>query len=373
MRLLYVALTENDTIRGVERYALELCRALATGHRDELTITLLCGKWQRYFDELAACGVPVVHADCANNKASRHAFLMCRIRSLSRAFDHVHYGNLLPFVMPNAVPSTMTIHDVAEYALPGKYSPVQRMYRRIVGWCATRFVDRIFADSEFTKAEIHRYLEVAPDRIEVIYPGVDHFRETEHVAETSAGRFFLYDGVLEETKGADTVILAFDSLRNDPDAGDVRLLLVGRPGNAYARLKSKIDGKRIVHFGYRDDASLKALIKSALAVVLVSRYEGFGLPAVEAYMLNDTIIASRGNSLGEVTRGYAYNVDETSVDAVAAAMRDVLTGHHPRPALSREAVIATFSWASAARKTLNALTTDIPRNRAPKCQSTSAP
>jgi glycosyltransferase involved in cell wall biosynthesis len=356
MRLLYVALTENDTVRGVERYALELNRALATHHGDEVEITLLRGPWQGYFDELRACGVQLLDAPCANRKPSRHAWLMTRLRGLSRGFDHVHYGNLLPFVVPNAVASTMTIHDVAEYALPGKYSRVQRAYRKAIGRCATRLAARLFADSEFTKSELQRHLGVAPERIEVVYPGVDHFRPRAAAAappEAAGGRYFLYFGVLEETKGADTAVLAFDRLRDDPAAAGVRLLLVGRPGNAWPRLQPMIDGQRIVHVGHRDDATLARFIAGALAVVFVSRYEGFGLPAVEAYMHNDTVIASRGNSVGEITRGFAFNVDETSVDAVAGAMRAVLAGTQPRPAMAREAVLARFAWANAARQALD--------------------
>jgi glycosyltransferase involved in cell wall biosynthesis len=356
MRLLYVALTENDTVRGVERYALELCRALATQHGDLVEITLLRGAWQRYFDELRDHGVRLVDAPCANRKPSRHAWLMTRLRGMSREFDHVHYGNLLPFVVPNAVPSTMTIHDVAEYALAGKYSGVQRAYRKAIGRCATRLASRLFADSEFTKSEIRRYLGVAPERIDVIYPGVDHFRPRAAGApppEAAGGPYFLYFGVLEETKGADTAVLAFDRLRDDPAAAGVRLLLVGRPGNAYGRLRPMIDGHRVVHVGHRDDATLQRFVAAALAVIFVSRYEGFGLPAVEAYMLNDTVIASRGNSVGEITRGFAFNVDETSIDAVADAMRAVLAGTQPRPAIGRDAVLARFSWARAARQALD--------------------
>jgi glycosyltransferase involved in cell wall biosynthesis len=362
IRLLYIGLTENETIRGAERYALELCRALSTNHRGEVEVSLLCGRWQRYFEELAGCGVLLMTAPCSNTKASRHLYLMTRIRSLSRRFDHVHYGNLMPFLVRNATPSTMTIHDVAEYALAGKYSPIQRTYRRMVGWCATRLANRIFADSEFTRSEIQRFLGVSNERIEVVYPGVDHFRARTEPAtglDAEMGRYFLYFGVLEETKGVDTAILAFDRLRDDPAAADVRLLLVGRPGNAYPKLRSLIDGKRIVHFGHREDATLQQLIKSALAVVFVSRYEGFGLPAVESYMLNDTVIASRGNSVGEITRGFAFNVDETSIDAVADAMRTVLAGRQPRPSVSRDSVLTRFSWAKAANQALESLRSEI--------------
>ena len=367
LRVLFVALTENETVRGVERYALELARALATRYSREVEVTLLCGAWQRYFHELERIGVRLLVAPVKNSRPSRHFFLLLRMRRLSGAFDLVHYGNLMPIAISNKVASTMTVHDVAEYAMPRKYSLRQRAYRRLVGWCAVRRVARLVADSEFSRGEIHRYLGVPLDCITVIYPGVDHFRTLPKPRPLPAPEpYFLYYGVIEETKGADTAVLAFRRLLTDRSARDARLVLIGRPGNAYERLKPLIDGDRIIHLGYLDDPVLQQYIVGALAVVFVSRYEGFGLPALEAYMLNDTVIASAGNSVGEVSRDFAYAVDENSIDAVADAMRSVLAGRQPKPRLSRDAVHARYSWARAAEQILTLFLTSAGQAVAPR-------
>jgi len=359
LQLLYVALTENGELRGVERYALELVRELATQHRDVVRVTLLCGEWQGYFRALEPLGVSIAIAPCRNTRASRHLFLFSRMRGYSVGFDLVHYGNLMPIAMPNRAPSTMTIHDVAEYAISDKYSVTQRVYRRVVGWLATRIVRHVLTDSEFSRGEIVRYLGTDPSHVTVVYPGVDHFRRRAGGTDMPPlpSRYFLYYGVLEETKGADTAILAFNVLRDDPLARDVALVLIGRPGNAYERLKHLIDGSRITHFGHLPDAALQACIERALAVVFVSRYEGFGLPAVESYMLNDNVIASSGNAVGEVTRGFAWQVDESSVEAVANAMRSLLAGERPLRTMDREQVLAKFAWSDAARRALAVFST----------------
>ncbi|HEY2817051.1 MAG TPA: glycosyltransferase family 1 protein [Casimicrobiaceae bacterium] len=370
LRLLYVALTENDQVRGVERYALELVRQLATQHAAEIRITLLCGAWQSYFRVLEPLGVEIVVAPCRNSRASRHAFLLTRLRGQSAGFDLVHYGNLMPIAIPNRAPSTMTIHDVAEYAIARKYSLFRVLYRRIIGWLAARIVVHVLTDSEFSRNEIAFHLGIDRKRVTVIYPGVDHFRRHADVKEMPQlpKRYFLYYGVIEETKGADTAILAFNALRDDPLARDVALVLVGRPGNAYERLRALIDGRRIVHVGHLDDAALQRCIEGALAVVFVSRYEGFGLPAVESYMLNDTVIASSGHSVGEIARGFAWLVDENRQDAVTAAMRGVLMGERPTRTLDRDAVQRRFSWSDAARRALTVFNAHA-RSRA-TCEAT---
>jgi glycosyltransferase involved in cell wall biosynthesis len=115
-------------------------------------------------------------------------------------------------------------------------------------------------------------------------------------------------------------------------------------------LRPLIDGHRIIYLGFLDDADLRQYIRRALAVVFVSRYEGFGFPAVESYMLNDTVIASTGNSVGEISRDFAFLVDETSVDAVADAMRAVLSGTQPHPRLSRDEICAKYTWGETARQ-----------------------
>jgi glycosyltransferase involved in cell wall biosynthesis len=354
LRLLYVALTENDQVRGVERYALELVRALATHHGDTVQVTLLCGEWQSYFRALEPLGVTIAIAPCRNTRRSRHLFLLTRLRSYSGEFDLVHYGNLMPVAMPNRVPSTMTIHDVAEYAIARKYSLGQRTYRRMVGWLASRIVKHVLTDSNFSRSEIGRYLGINAARVTVVYPGVDHFRRRAESSSIPAlpERYFLYYGVLEETKGADTAILAFNALRDDALARNVGLVLIGRPGNAYERLKHLIDGTRIVHYGHLPDAVLQECVKRALAVVFVSRYEGFGLPAVESYMLNDNVIASSGNAVGEITRGFAWQVDEDSIDAVAGAMRALLAGKSAPRTLERQQVLEQFAWRGTALQAL---------------------
>jgi glycosyltransferase involved in cell wall biosynthesis len=354
LRLLYVALTENDQVRGVERYALELVRHLAMQHAGEIRITLLCGAWQSYFRALEPLGVEVVVAPCRNSRASRHAFLLTRLRGRSIGFDLVHYGNLMPIALPNRAPSTMTIHDMAEYAIARKYSRFRIVYRRVIGWLAARIVVHVLTDSEFSRNEIALYLGIDRERITVVYPGVDHFRRHASASEMPSlpKRYFLYYGVIEETKGADTAILAFNALRDDPLARDVSLVLVGRPGNAYERLRDLIDGRRIIHLGHLDDTALQRCIEGALAVVFVSRYEGFGLPAVESYMLNDTVIASSGHAVGEIARGFAWLVDENRQEAVTDAMRGVLRDERPTRTLDRDAVQSKFSWSNAARRAL---------------------
>ena len=365
LHVLFVALTENDTMRGVERYALELVRALATGHSGEVRVTVLCGSWQGYFNELRALGVEILVAPTRNRKSSRHAFLLTRMRALSRRFDLVHYGNLLPMGLPNRVPSTMTIHDVAEYALRGKYSAPRALYRQLVGLRARHSTMEIAADSMFTRDEIVRHLRMKPERISVIYPGVGHFRDLAPEARMDPGYpYFLYYGVIEATKGADTAVHAFKRLVDEGSAGEFRLLLIGRKGNAFARLSPLIDGQLIVHLGFQEDARLQAYIRGAAAVIFVSRYEGFGLPAVEAYMLNDHIIASQGNSVGEVTRGFALQVDENSVEALLEALRAVCKGRAPLPALSRTSVLERFSWSRAAEQMLALFHKAIARQRA---------
>ena len=69
-------------------------------------------------------------------------------------------------------------------------------------------------------------------------------------------------------------------------------------------------------------------------------------------MLNDNVIASSGNAVGEITRGFAWQVDEDDVDAVAAAMRALLAGERAPRTMDRQQVLAKFSWGDAAQRAL---------------------
>ena len=109
--------------------------------------------------------------------------------------------------------------------------------------------------------------------------------------------------------------------------------------------------------GYIEDADLPALLSGALAFVFPSLYEGFGIPVLEAGACGVPVITSNTSSLPEIAGDAALLVDPHDVDAIAEAMRRLVTDDALRSELARRGLenVQRFSWEKCARETLAVL------------------
>ncbi len=141
----------------------------------------------------------------------------------------------------------------------------------------------------------------------------------------------------------------------------MQLVLAGKKGWLYADLFAQVERVglpgRVVFPGYIEDADLPALLSGALAFVLPSLYEGFGIPVLEAGACGVPVITSNTSSLPEVAGDAALLVDPHDVDAIAEAMRRLVTDDTLRSELARRGLanVQRFSWEKCARETLAVL------------------
>lgn len=352
MKLLLVGITENAQVRGVERYVIEHARAIAkTGHFEQ--VTLLAGAWQGYYEELVDFGVDVVFlSKLRNKKLDRHLFHILCLKKYSCGYDIVHICNTLPFNpigMPNVL---VTIHDLAEFFVPEKYGKLQVIYRRMVAKFAVKYASDVITVSNFSKKVIVDKFKVKDEKVTVAYNGCQHLDRIikkcpELVREEK--NYFLYWGAIEKTKGLKETISAFDLISYT--CPDVKLVVVGQKGNAYSELEVRLTSDpRISYLGYVDDYSLVNLIYNAKAILFPSQYEGFGFPAIEAFMLNHNVISSNTTALGEITQEFAVQVNPVDVNAIASAMKDILSNPLYFDEEKKASILRKFSWDATAEK-----------------------
>lgn len=257
----------------------------------------------------------------------------------------------------------MTVHDLAFLRFPNLLTGDARRYygqiHRAVGEA-----ERIIAVSEATRRDVLDLTPATPDKLVVIPEGVGpEFIPSDPVAAAAEvgkrfgvnGPYFLFVGTLEPRKNLRQLIEAFTKFRERVGDGGPLLVLVGKRG----WLADDLDdlarplGDAVRFLGSVDQKGLVALYNATRALVLVSVYEGFGLPALEAMACGRATLVSDAGSLPEVVGDAGLLVSATDVDAISRGLERLWDDEQ----LARELGArgrrraARFDWASVARRT----------------------
>lgn len=233
------------------------------------------------------------------------------------------------------LPRVLVIHDLSFAHHPNFFSPKQRLWHFLQDWQKQiREADHLVAVSHYTKEDIVKTLNIAPEKISVVYPGIsDEFRPLDpHDVELLRFQkrhhlqapYFLYFGTLETRKNIIQLIAAFDLLKTNPDFKNHELVLAGAPGyraseivKAVARSKSKAAIRIISRI---TDAERKFLYNGAIAFACTSFFEGFGFPVLEAQACGIPVVASARTSFIETLSNSAPLVSPWKPSELADAL-----------------------------------------------------
>jgi glycosyltransferase involved in cell wall biosynthesis len=288
--------------------------------------------------------------------------------------DVLHEPN---FGLPPAVrmPRVVTIHDLVllthpQYAPQEHATELTRMLTR-----AVRYADHLVAVSQHTADDLVAVMGVARERIGVAHLGVDPsfkpLRDSARLAELDARYglvhpFVLSVGLVQPRKNYERLIAAFARASQLPD-GPRMLVIAGRRGWESERIVAAVEHyalqDRVRFLEYVPEADLTALYSTADAFALVSLYEGFGLPLLEAMACGTPSVSSAAGSLPEVAGDAALIVNPEDEEAIAAALVRLTGDAELRRTLSARGIerAATFTWESSARAHLAVYRTVVER------------
>ena len=247
-------------------------------------------------------------------------------------------GELPVGISKAGISSVVTIHDLIFLRHPEYYNPVDRAIYRWKFHRAVAEADRIIAISECTKRDIMYYGNVNPERISLIYQSCSTFfklRESEDKLQDVNARYMLPPryivsvGTIEERKN---VLLAVKALHRLPE--DLSLVIVGRSTAYTEKVRRYIDENRLTDrvliLENVTNADLPAIYQMAEASVYPSRYEGFGIPIIEAIQSGLPVVACTGSCLEEAGGNDSLYVDPDDVYGMADAIAKVLKGAEGR-------------------------------------------
>lgn len=228
-----------------------------------------------------------------------------------------------------------------------------------------RFATHIIAVSEHTKKDVVEQLGIAPEKITVIYEAAgDEFRpnlsrnKIHDVKERykTGDSYMLHLATLNPRKNLEFLVRVFSQLaRRFPE---LKLVISGKKGWYYESLFQLVSElgltRRVVFTGYVEDSDKPFLMAGARVFVFPSKYEGFGLPVVEAMGVGTPVISSNTSSLPEVAGEAAIMLAPDDLSGWVSALDRVLSNPRLARAMAEKGVrqAQKFSWDRAAEETI---------------------
>ncbi len=365
--------------RGYGRYTRNLLTALAALPGDEEY--LFFGDAETNADPSLPCRFQRVTVDVAPPSTAAAASGSRSPRDVARMSLAVARHPLDLLFFPSAytffpllrrIRAIVTIHDViAEHHPAHVFADVRgRLFWRLKQWLAIRQATRILTVSEHARVGIESYFHLPKDSVSVIVEAADPvFRPVERpdvlaglrrrFALSADCRYFLYVGGISPHKNLGMLVAAFQQLVQSTEHAELHLLLVGDYErdvflSCYADLRCQIDAHHLenrVHFtGYVDDEDLVVLYGGAIATILPSLEEGFGLPAFESAACGTPVIVSECGPAATLLEGGVLAIDPLRANQLTEGMLRLVSNPDLRAELAQNirARSADFTWTAAA-------------------------
>ncbi len=265
--------------------------------------------------------------------------------------------------------SVLTVHDLSFLRYPEFFSSRKNFWHRMLNTKKMlKRADKVVAVSDNTAKDIEELVEIPPQKIEVVYPGLnDKFKKLDKgdpvLMKTREkydlpGKFALFLSTIEPRKNVVGVLRAFDRCLDMPEMSGYILVVAGGSGwknknvtKVYNELKHK---DRIRFIGYLKEEEKVYFYNLASMFIYPSFYEGFGFPPLEAMACGTPVIVGANSSLVESTGEAGILVDPENVESIAQAIRQLASDPNLRRRLTEKGFVqaSKFDWRDTARKYL---------------------
>ncbi len=349
---------------GAGNYIFNLIQALARFDRSNDYVVFGKGAHEEELD-LTGSTVRFVRREFPG-RGARLAWEQVGLPRQARAhrLDVLHSPH---YTMPlrRAARSVVTFCDMTFVLHPDLHQTVKRMFFPTMMRLSARRADRLIAISESTREDLVRMWGVDRARVSTIPLAADAAFRPQSADDIAAGcatlglhagTYILYVGMLEPRKNVDRLVEAFGRIAGDLPGVD--LVIGGRRGWMYDQIYAQVEAlglhDRVRFTGYVSHESLPALYGGARVFAYPSKYEGFGIPVLEAMSCGTPVITTNVSSMPEVAGDAAVLVPPDDVGALAAALRRVAGDEALRAELSRKGLARAkmFSWQRCARETV---------------------
>ena len=352
---------------GIGRYTTELLRALADGAEaapggpDQLVATAFTLRGAGDLGRVVPPGV-TVRTRRAPARLLRELWRRWEVPPVSWATGRLDLFHATNFVLPPVGRATgvVTVHDLSFLRVREAVDAASLAYRELVPRSIAR-AEQVLTPSAAVAAEVVAEYGVDPARVTPVHLGVDPaWSRARPDRDWARGRGLPEDyvvavGTLEPRKNLQVLVDAAAALlADDPGAPD--LVLVGPEGWGTRLDLGRFPPGRVHLTGFLDDGDLARVVAGSRALAFPSRYEGFGLPPVEALACGRPVVVSDLPVMREVLGRHARYVPAEDTAAWSQALADLPAADDPVAAAERRQHAAGYSWGACARLTREVFT-----------------
>ena len=268
----------------------------------------------------------------------------------------------VPFI--HSKNTVVTIHGLEYKYCPESYSLKERIILEFNTLISVKWSKKIIAPSESTKRDLIKFYKVSPEKIKVIYHGTDVMNQELRIKNHGKRSFnILFIGRLEKRKNLANLIKAFELFKKRCTLHVARctLTIVGKEGFGFGEIKSVIQRSPykndIIIKDYVSEAEKEELYQKADLFAMVSFYEGFGLPILEAMSHGVPVICSNVSSLPEIAGKAGLLVDPNDIEEIAESFEKIICDQDLKDDMIKKGFenVKRFSWEKCVKETIDIL------------------
>jgi glycosyltransferase involved in cell wall biosynthesis len=322
--------------RGIGRYLRSILRAWSQHESDRVQVRLIIPEWHTWISAARYRA----EADRPYPVVSRAFVDRAALDVLWFPFNGCSWTRF-------SAPAVATLCDASNFVVPGYGPEARRIFFNAAERCKA-----LITLSRFSQMELARELSIAPERLTPIPLGVAPPLPPTPVAAVDAlGSFVLFVGTMERRKGIDVLARAMALVQRD--IPDLELVIAGEE---HGECIEGID-VRYRALGYVGETTLAALYRACRVFAFPSRYEGFGLPILEAMSYGAPVVASNGTSLPEAGGDAADYVTPEDAESLARSILRIVHDSGHAEELRRRGFLRAkaMTWEKTASATLDVL------------------
>lgn len=373
-------------LTGIGRYTFELAKKFSSEPRLADIRFFNMGRWQESSEFEQLGNESKIESSNPGIIGKSFGFLrrslsknQAAVKVYSRITPYLYARRLKPFstdyiyhspnfmLPPYAGKKVATFHDLSIFKYPEFHPEARVSFLRPEIIKAAKNADHIITDTEAVRQEVIEFFSRSTEEVTAVPLAsslsntppdstlLDNFLGSQNLQNQ---QFILFVSSIEPRKNISQILDAYESL-SPAFKNQYPLVLTGSPGwksdDILERIGLLKDSGSVRYLGYTSEVELEYLYSSAGALVFPSIYEGFGLPILEAQAMGVPVVTSNLSCMPEVTGDAALLVDPYDVDAISAALEQIMLDEVLRERLKIDGLknAGQYSWDKTAAKTLD--------------------